>query len=69
MNAKEFVIAKFPRARCIRYKLNGGGGYNIIWELGRERGRRLASGDSAAGAWRNAKARLVDLAQAAAPGK
>lgn len=55
MSAKDFVRAKYPRARCIRYKLNGGGGYNLVWELGREQGRRLASGNSAAEAWKNAK--------------
>lgn len=55
MSAKDFVRAKYPRARCIRYKLNGGGGYNLVWELGREQGRRLASSNSAAEAWKNAK--------------
>ena len=63
MSAKEFVRAKYPQARCIRYKLNGGGGYNLVWELGFEKGRRLSSGDTAAGAWKNAKTKLKALTE------
>lgn len=68
MSAKEYVRAKYPRARCIRYKLNGGGGYNLIWELGYEQGRRLASGNTAANAWHNAKTKLKELSEKSVTG-
>lgn len=53
MTAKEKVRVVHPKACARRYRMNGGGGYTLIW-ADRFENQRLASGATAAAAWKQA---------------